>query len=101
MPTPQPRVRNRHTRAALRRSACRAPIAQEFASRARHPATSPLGSATVRLEKLLVELSVWAWDFLDDAERAGFSPREDTITEHLLVELVRRAPGQAVVRKTT
>ena len=55
----------------------------------------------MHVEDLLVELSSWVWTFLDDAADAGFTPREDTITEHLLVEMVRRAPGQVAIHKTT
>ncbi len=53
------------------------------------------------LADLFVELSVWTWNLLDDASAAGFMPREETITEQLIVEMHRRAPGQLIARKTT
>jgi len=53
------------------------------------------------LAQLFVESSTFAWRFLDSAERAGFTPREESITERLLVEMVEKAPGQVRVHKTT
>lgn len=53
------------------------------------------------LDRLLVDSSIWVWQLLDSAERAGFSPREETLTEYLLVEMQRRAPEQVRLWKAT
>lgn len=47
---------------------------------------------------LLAEMSEWTWRFLADA---SFRPREETITESLLVDLQRRGPGRVWVYKAT
>lgn len=56
---------------------------------------------TMDLAMLLVELSVSTWRTLDDAGKAGFSPREETLTENILIQLSSLAPAQVRVRKTT
>ncbi|MFF1817746.1 DUF6615 family protein [Kribbella sp. NPDC058245] len=47
---------------------------------------------------LLADMSLWTWKFLSDAP---FRPREETITESLLVDLGRRGRGQVWVHKAT
>jgi uncharacterized protein DUF6615 len=47
----------------------------------------------------MVGLSSWVWSFLDDASDGGFSPREETLTEVLLVEMRRHATGQVATDK--
>lgn len=53
------------------------------------------------LTKLFVGLSVATWRYLDQAALAGFSPREETLTENLLINFSSMAPQQVRVRKTT
>jgi hypothetical protein len=53
------------------------------------------------LEHLLVNLSIATWDQLEQSRRAGFSPREETVTENLLVAMNKRAGGRVHIRKTT
>lgn len=44
------------------------------------------------------ELSQWVWDFMRDAP---FSPREETITESLIVEMARQnIPGSVIAKST-
>lgn len=43
--------------------------------------------------EVLTRSSIYAWAFLDDAHEAGFSPREETLTETILVEMSRRGSG--------
>jgi hypothetical protein len=52
-------------------------------------------------EDALVDLSDWVWALLDRSRSAGFSPREETVTETLLIELASRFPRQVLVHKTT
>jgi len=47
----------------------------------------------------MVKLSGWVWSFLDDASDGGFSPREETLTEVLLVEMRRHAPREVAIDK--
>jgi hypothetical protein len=47
----------------------------------------------------MVGLSSWVWSFLDDASDGGFSPREETLTEILLVEMRRHAKGEVAIDK--
>ena len=55
----------------------------------------------IDLAQLLTGLSLFAWQFLDRAEAAGFSPREETISETLLVEMTSQAPQRVLVHKTS
>lgn len=47
----------------------------------------------------MVGLSNWVWSFLDNASDGGFSPREETLTEVLLVEMHRHATGEVAIDK--
>lgn len=53
------------------------------------------------LAGLFVRTSTSLWDFIEDSSNAGFSPREETITENLLVSLHNNAPGSIRVYKTS
>jgi hypothetical protein len=52
----------------------------------------------VTIEDLLIELSDQVWRFIDDAP---FRPREETLTEFLLVEMSRRGQPGIWVQKAT
>jgi hypothetical protein len=53
------------------------------------------------LDLLLSDLSALTWRFLGDARLAGWDPREETITEQLLVEMWRHAAAETRVYKVT
>lgn len=50
------------------------------------------------LPQLLSDLSTWTWAFLRDAP---FRPREETVTESLLVEFKRRGGARVWLQKAT
>jgi hypothetical protein len=53
------------------------------------------------LARLFVGTSTSLWEFIEDSSNVGFSPREETLTETLLVSLHNDAPGSIRVYKTS
>lgn len=53
------------------------------------------------LASLFVRTSTSLWEFIEKSSNVGFSPREETLTETLLVSLYNHAPGSIRVYKTS